>query len=37
VTGPVVREADPDPFWQDPAEGSRLDWRVRIKIEERLE
>jgi hypothetical protein len=37
VTGPVVCDRDPDPFWQDPAEGSRLDWRVGIKIQERLE
>jgi hypothetical protein len=37
VTGPVVCDRDPDPFWQDPAEGSGLDWRVGIKIQERPE
>jgi hypothetical protein len=24
VTGPVVRDEDPDPLWQDPADGAAL-------------
>lgn len=37
ITGPVVRDRDPDLFWQDPSEGSRMDWRVGIEIEQVLE
>jgi EVE domain len=37
ITGPVTRDKDPDPLWQDPADGSRIDWRVGIRIEEILD
>jgi hypothetical protein len=36
LTEAPVRERDPDPFWQDRAEGLRMDWRVGIRIEQRL-
>jgi hypothetical protein len=37
ITGPVTRDKDPDPLWQDSADGSRMDWRVGIWIEEVLD
>jgi hypothetical protein len=37
ITGPVGRDKDPDPLWQDSTDGFRIDWRVGIRIEEILD
>jgi predicted RNA-binding protein with PUA-like domain len=36
VTEPPERDVDPDAFWVDPADGSKLAWRIGIRIGRRL-